>query len=136
MCGDRRWAQYLGHPNPAKREASEGERRYLYTVLDDIHAHYGVDCVIEGEARGADTLARLWAEQMEIEVAPYPALWSTFGRAAGPMRNFQMLQHGRPDMVVAFHRSFSTSKGTAHMVGIAREANIPAFIFPSREVPL
>jgi hypothetical protein len=51
------------------------DRRWLFRVMDDLHARQPITCIIEGEASGADTLAREWAEDRgieEIEVDPYP----------------------------------------------------------------
>ena len=51
----------------------------------------------------------------------YPADWDTHGRGAGPIRNKQMLEEGKPDLVIAF----PGGKGTANMIGQAKEAGIP-----------
>ena len=48
------------------------DRRWLFRVMDDLHARQPITCIIEGEASGADTLAREWAEDRGIEVDPYP----------------------------------------------------------------
>ncbi len=80
--------------------------------------------VIEGEARGADKLARSAAGQLGLFVEQYPALWSQYGRAAGPIRNQQMLKEGKPDLVVWFHDDIENSKGTKNMIKIARKAGI------------
>lgn len=55
----------------------------------------------------------------------FPALWDKHGRAAGPIRNTQMLDEGRPDLVLAFHRDLSESKGTRNMVEQSVKANLP-----------
>lgn len=91
------------------------------TFMDAVHEKYIVTVIIEGEARGADTMARLWAENRMVECIKFPAKWSEYGKAAGPMRNKQMLDAGRPELVVAF----PGGSGTAHMVRIATEAKIP-----------
>ncbi len=81
--------------------------------------------VIEGEARGADTMAREWAEHFMIPVEKYPADWERYGRAAGFIRNRQMLSDGKPDLVVAFYdKPREESKGTADMVKQARAAGV------------
>jgi hypothetical protein len=36
--------------------------------MDDLHARQPITCIIQGEAAGADTLAREWAEDRGIEV--------------------------------------------------------------------
>ena len=50
----------------------------------------------------------------------YPANWKKHGRAAGPIRNKQMLEEAKPDLVIAF----PGGAGTANMVKQAREAGV------------
>ena len=54
-----------------------------------------------------------------IDVNAKPADWKRHGRAAGPIRNGEMLKD-RPDLVVAF----PGGKGTANMVTQATNAGI------------
>lgn len=82
-------------------------------------AEAGTLTIVHGEARGADRLADDVARDLGYRVESYRADWSQ-GRAAGPIRNKQMLAEGA-DLVVAF----PGGKGTAHMVRIAREAGVP-----------
>lgn len=89
-------------------------------VLDRLHEQTSFSCVIHGAARGADTLAGLWATQNDVPVEAYPAAWSRYGRAAGMIRNEQMLREGKPDLVVAF----PGGTGTAAMVRIARRVGV------------
>lgn len=85
------------------------------------------DCiVISGMARGADTHAATWARNFGTLV-PFPAYWDDYGKAAGPIRNAQMLEEGQPDVVLAFHNDLENSKGTKHMVNIARKAGVPVY---------
>lgn len=87
--------------------------------------HLAPTMVIEGEARGADTIARQEAERRDIPVLRFPADWRKFGRAAGPIRNQQMLDEGEPDLVIAFHDDICHSAGTADMLCRAEDAGIP-----------
>jgi hypothetical protein len=85
-----------------------------------------LEVVIEGEAPGADTLARQAAERYGVPVLRFPADWKTHGRAAGPIRNERMLREGRPTAVVAFTDDFQNPRsGTRHMCRIAVEAGVP-----------
>ncbi len=117
VCGDRNWS----------------DRAYLNEILDAITKLWSVDVVIEGEAPGADTLSRQWAEARGIPVDPYPARWDSFGKAAGPIRNAKMLHEGKPDLVVAFHPDLSKSAGTANMVKQATRAGVGVYVFPRDE---
>lgn len=77
--------------------------------------------IIHGAARGADTLAAKWAANRGIPTEAYPADWDAYGNNAGGMRNTQMLQQGRPHVVVAF----PGGTGTANMIRQSRHAGIP-----------
>lgn len=76
--------------------------------------------IISGGAKGADTLAIDWAVVHWVPFQEYPADWSTHGKAAGFIRNKQMLEEGKPDLVVAF----PGGKGTKMMIDIARKAGV------------
>lgn len=78
--------------------------RELDRVLRHIHAKYGIAVLIEGEAPGADRMARGWANLNLITVEPYPipATDGYLGARAPFRRNQRMLDEGRPDMLVAF----------------------------------
>lgn len=77
------------------------------------------DVVIQGGAFGADRMAQEWAAANSVPFVTYPANWK-LGRKAGPIRNEFMLRDSRPDLVVAF----PGGRGTADMVGRAKEAGI------------
>jgi hypothetical protein len=109
FCGDRNWTNYK--------------------LIADIVADFKPDVVIEGEARGADSMARDAAEYFGIPVEAYPANWEVHGKAAGPIRNTQMLKEGKPDLVVAFHNDLQNSKGTLNMVTQARKQNIKVYVY-------
>lgn len=95
----------------------------LGSWLGGVHKDHGIDVLIEGGAAGADYMARKFAEWAGIAVETYPADWSQ-GKSAGPIRNLQMLEEGRPDLVVAFEGG----KGTANMVKQARKAGVRVLI--------
>lgn len=103
-------------------------RARLNHTLDMFMESEGVSVIIEGEARGADRLAREWAEGKGIPVLPFPADWERYGRSAGPIRNRQMLVDGKPDVVIAFHPDIETSKGTKDMVRQAEKAGVRVII--------
>lgn len=71
-------------------------------------------------------MALEWAQSRGIAVHPYPADWERYGRAAGPIRNKQMLDLGKPDYGIAFYdRPRDKSRGTANMVSQLKKAGIP-----------
>lgn len=93
----------------------------LNSELDRIH-DWSLDgpitSLIHGGARGADTLAGKWAKANGVPVRVFPANWQEHGRGAGHIRNQQMLDEGKPDLVVAF----PGGAGTANMIQRARKA--------------
>lgn len=92
----------------------------LQIELDAMHKDAAVSLLIHGGALGADRLAARWAFSRAIPAMSFPANWEKHGKAAGPMRNQQMLEQ-RPDIVVAF----PGGKGTADMARRARNAGVP-----------
>lgn len=108
ICGGRDWT----------------DRRTILFWIKSIKP----DLVIEGEAKGADTLARKAAESLSIAVKGYPAQWSLYGRSAGHIRNIQMLDSSQPDLVLAFHADIKDSKGTLHMITEACRRGIPVHL--------
>lgn len=97
------------------------DARKFGLLMQDTNERYGPFAeVIHGGARGADRLAAQWAVAERIPVREFPADWTAHGRAAGPIRNEQMLREGKPDLVVAFEGG----RGTANMVALARAAGV------------
>lgn len=79
-----------------------------------------VSLIVHGAARGADTLAAVWAANNKIPVKSYPADWGLHGKSAGHIRNHEMITKEKVDLVIAF----PGGKGTANMVKQARAKNI------------
>jgi phosphoserine phosphatase len=85
--------------------------------------------VIQGGQRGADELARTWAEQaLDVESITEHADWERYGLAAGPIRNRKMIDEHEPEVVLAFHNNLPLSKGTRDCVKYAREQGIPVYV--------
>lgn len=114
ICGDRNWT----------------DREMIREWVQDFNAKCGIlrcfGTVIHGAAKGADMIAHEEVLKCEyLRPNAYPADWKKHGKAAGPIRNQQMLEEGHPVQVIAFHDDIENSKGTGHMVRIARAAGIP-----------
>ena len=77
--------------------------------------------VIHGDAKGADYLANSWAEFHKLKIKKFPANWKKFGKAAGHIRNAQMLEESSPDVVVAF----PGGRGTQNMIQQAEKYGVP-----------
>jgi hypothetical protein len=91
-------------------------QRLAFNALDLIHKEYGFTLVIDGMAKGADTLGFKWAQDKGLPSERYPAQWDKYGRAAGPIRNKQMLDEGKPDIAVAFPGGAGTSNMTKQLL--------------------
>lgn len=88
--------------------------------------------VIEGEARGADTLAADAAAAMGCVVLGFPAPWAgPHGRYAGKVRNAVMLAM-RPQLVIAFTDDVQASRGTRHTMKGAWELGLPIVLADSQ----
>ena len=94
-------------------------------------AHMDDPTLIHGNAPGADLAARDYARAHHgrIRIEKYPADWQTHGKAAGPIRNQQMIDQGCPWVVWAFvTKPLAESRGTADMVRRARASDIPVCV--------
>jgi len=88
-----------------------------------------VQALLHGAARGADQAIAAAADQLGWPQIACPAAWSEHGRAAGPIRNRQMLERsldlasalplGAGLLVIAF----PGSRGTASLMDQARRLN-------------
>ena len=105
ICGDRNYKNW------------EKIQNYLNTLDSET-------IIIHGCAKGADSLAGNLANGLGLNILRFPADWDTHGRAAGPIRNQQMLDEGQPDLVVYFHDDIENSKGTNDMITRAKKNKV------------
>jgi YspA, cpYpsA-related SLOG family len=112
VCGSRCWT-----------DRATIHRRLAQLPADSV--------VIQGEAAGADTVARDEAARIGLRVVPVPADWRRYGKRAGPIRNRRMLDMmlemtttPTQRLVIAFHDNLQRSTGTAHLVGLARRVGV------------
>jgi len=75
--------------------------------------------VLVGDASGLDALVRQYAGYLDIPHKVFKADWDKHGRAAGPIRNAEMIKEN-PNLVIAF----PGGKGTDNCVKQAKEAGI------------
>lgn len=97
------------------------EKAVLRRVLSVLHGNGqdGIELLVEGGARGADTMARDWARDNGVPHETVPADWDRYGRAAGAKRNIQMLERYPSALVVAF--PLPQGRGTQHCVMAAKD---------------
>ncbi len=118
-----------------RRNRTWNDVRAIRRELSKLPPAIGVT-IIHGAARGADRLAGNEAKRLGMEVIEFPADWARYGRAAGPIRNRQMLDEGKPDLVLAFSSTLpehwkQSGKGTANMVKQASSRGVPVRVFSS-----
>lgn len=80
VCGSRTINNSEWVFSEIEKYISESNLQY-----SDIH-------IIEGEASGVDKIAKQFAQSKNISVIEMPADWKAYGRAAGPIRNEQMVR--------------------------------------------
>lgn len=88
--------------------------------------------IIHGGAQGADALAHAWARDHNVFVTVIRPDWNTHGKAAGPIRNRQMVDVC--DEVLALWDGHS--RGTQSTIEYARKVGKPVRIIPVDVVPL
>lgn len=81
--------------------------------------------IISGCARGVDTLGERYAHERGYAILQFPADWDRYGRSAGYRRNVEMAHHAHA--LAAFWDG--SSRGTGHMIEIARDNDLPVRIF-------
>lgn len=114
ITGDRHWTD----PQPIDV--------VIHGLLVTCRAKGVTLTVLHGNARGVDSLADTWKRLSDVDVRPFPADWAKYPKAAGPIRNRQMLDE-KPDLVVAFHDELDGSKGTKDCVNEAVKRGIPVW---------
>lgn len=133
VCGGRDFADVnpgltIGYiakliPDDSILKLLESIKQYCFGVgyLQSLKTEFGADVVwISGMARGADKLPFGARHSLEEKIQEFPADWKTHGKAAGFIRNQQMLDEGKPDLVVAF----PGGRGTADMISRAKKAGV------------
>lgn len=107
------------------REFSDWE--LVREALDSVRKDPGLDKLITGGCRGADKLAEDWANLNLVDLEVFEANWEQYGKSAGPIRNQEMLDLGKPDLLLAF----PGGRGTSDMVKRALKSGIKIAIVDS-----
>lgn len=100
--------------------------RRIDITLNHLMNACGEFTVLNGGARGADTLAHFAGLKLGLKSICVKPDWNKYGKRAGFLRNAQMLEMG-PELVVAFWDG--ESRGTAHTIDLAiNRYRIPVLI--------
>jgi hypothetical protein len=82
--------------------------------------------LVHGNCRGADIIAATIWRRLGLKDEPHPADWSLHGKAAGFIRNREMVNSGI-DLCLAFIKNFS--RGATNCAELADERGIRTEIF-------
>ena len=80
--------------------------------------------IVQGGARGIDYFGKQFSRKYNINMKQIDADWDAYGKRAGYLRNTEMAQYAKGadiTMLIAFPSKDVESKGTNHMIDIARE---------------
>lgn len=128
VCGSRDWTNV----NIIRRELE----KYSSLIVPGEEEK----TIIHGAATGADSIAGAVGTQLGFCVRSYPAPCDEYRargnpRAAGPVRNSEMLRKEHPDfdgipidLCLAFTKNLERSRGTKDMVLKARKAGIKTIV--------
>lgn len=136
VCGGRDFADLTIQKTDSRWKTRKKEYEFVFATInsfmppaleEDMTTWLPPDgtTIISGKARGADSAAADWAISNWTRLEEYPADWGKYGKRAGYIRNVQMLEEGRPDMVIAF----PGGKGTEMMCSLAEKKGVPVYRF-------
>lgn len=133
VCGGRDYGNYSHDLEPEefkqqKLKEYKHIQEYLNRFAIDNSEYYTPDdnwlpsdiLIISGGAKGVDRAAVDWAVVHWCQFKEFYPDWKTYGKAAGHIRNKQMLDEGQPDLVIAF----PGGRGTENMVQQATEKGV------------
>lgn len=116
VCGGRHFEEYA----------------FFEVCLDSFLDKYGFEDrhieIVSGGCEGTDKLAERFAKEHNCAMKIFPANWKLYGKAAGPIRNKQMIEYikqAKQKFVVAF--TSANSKGTLGTISLAKKFDIPVY---------
>lgn len=100
------------------------------TVERGLDGHFGCkDIVITGGCRGVDQIAHYYASRFFVKTEVHTAAWEKYGKAAGPIRNREMIKDA--DILIAFWDG--ESRGTKDAIDLANEYGVETHIYYIKE---
>ena len=82
--------------------------------------------IVSGGARGVDRFGEQLAKARGIPLNVKPANWDKYGKSAGYIRNKEMAEYA--DALLALWDG--ESRGTKHMIDLAKKNNLKVHIYP------
>lgn len=92
---------------------------FLSKTLDCYKEVCKITKIVSGGAKGADTLAKRYAKENDIDFEEFPAEWDKYGKSAGPRRNEKIVK--KSDIIIAFPVKGLENKGTNNSISLAKQ---------------
>ena len=89
--------------------------------------------IVEGGARGVDTMAREFAKGNGLLFKEFKPEWNKYGRAAGPKRNDDMTEYVAEHNGRALYFWDGESRGTKQCIMSARKRGLPITVWNTKE---
>jgi hypothetical protein len=112
-------------------EIEIGKIEGIFKTLKELGTLYSDIMIVHGDCHGADKIAEEMAIKLGYSVKAFPADWGKHGKAAGPIRNSQMLKE-KLEFVIAFHDDIDDSRGTKDMIKQSLKMRIPVMLVNSK----
>jgi YspA, cpYpsA-related SLOG family len=104
-------------------------REVMLKYKDEAEAKGEILTIVSGGARGADSLSVEVAKELDCNTMVYHANWARWGKAAGPIRNAEMIEDSEAVALVAFKKG-EKSVGTDHAIEHATKLGIKVDVIP------
>lgn len=95
-------------------------------VLNKVFRNKDINSIeiVQGGAKGADALGKLYAEQNNIECKEFTANWGAYGKGAGIIRNSEMAEYS--DACIVFWDGIS--RGSKNMIETAKKKGLKTIV--------
>lgn len=116
VCGSRtiRDTTYIKGPTQWAKNQIDAYWYYNLACYDEL-------IMIEGAAKGIDTIAKEYAQENDWKVEEYPAEWDKYGKSAGYIRN-ELMVKAADEVLILWD---GESKGTKHDIDLCEKYNKP-----------
>ena len=101
----------------------------LDSLLYDISGYYNIE-IVQGGAKGADTLAKKYANAHQYKRTEKKAKWDLYGKAAGFRRNAEMHDYiKKHDNRICICFWDGESVGTQHNFILSKDNNTQLYVY-------